>query len=76
MPMPSHNVRRILAARNLPMRMPWQPTLLIWLALDHWHAPGWLWGAAGLFLVAAWVCFFHDAMHTHATSLDDLAERS
>ncbi|KKL79048.1 hypothetical protein LCGC14_2018760 [marine sediment metagenome] len=37
--------------KNLPPRIPLFPGITIWLLLDRINAPGWAWGAAGLFFL-------------------------
>lgn len=69
LPSPS---RLVLAPVNLPMRMPWLHTLVLWVVLDHFHAPAWLWGAVGLFLLLAWICWFRDVGTRKDLFLDDL----
>lgn len=72
MPKKSPDVRQVLAAANLPMRMPLWPTFTAWVALDYFHAPGWLWGMTALFFVAAWAIWFHDVSTRRDIALDDL----
>lgn len=64
--------RVVLAPMNLPMRMPWLHTLVLWLALDYFHAPGWAWGAVGLFLLFAWICWVRDLATRKDLTLEDL----
>lgn len=52
------NSRRVIARANLPMRMPLWHSLVLYLFLDHIHAPGWVWGAMGLFLLICWGIWF------------------
>lgn len=49
------NGRRVISLANLPMRMPLWHTLTLYLFLDRLSAPGWAWGAGGLFIVLAWL---------------------
>lgn len=46
--------------KNLPMHSPLIGSLVLWIALDHWGAPGWAYGAIGLFLALVWIAFFID----------------
>lgn len=54
--------RKIVA--NLPMRNP-IPGLMLWfIFLDHFQAPGWVWGAVGscwLILLLVWI---HDGLNS------------
>lgn len=47
--------KKVIDYKYLPTQFPVSLTLLVPLVLDRMHAPGWLWGAAGFGLVAAWV---------------------
>lgn len=46
----------------MPRRAPVISTLVVWLALDHWRAPQWLYGAIGLFVLIVWVAFVVDVV--------------
>lgn len=58
------NPRPVIAFKNLPSRMPLVLTLLAWLVLDRFHAPGWVWGATGFFVVLLWTTWIHDLSTT------------
>lgn len=47
--------KKVLKANNLPSRYPIFPTIVTWLALDHWNAPQWMYGACGLLFVIFWL---------------------
>jgi hypothetical protein len=47
--------RHAISYKDLPSRSPLIVTLVSYLMLDRLSAPGWIWGALGLFLVAMWV---------------------
>ena len=34
------------------MSSPILPGIVLWLALDHWSAPGWAYGAVGAFMAS------------------------
>lgn len=40
---------------NLPPKLPALGTLVIYMALDYFHAPQWLWGAAVVVLAIVWI---------------------
>lgn len=46
---------KVVANKNMPARLPIWQSITIWLALDHWHAPQWLYGALGLLLLVMWI---------------------
>lgn len=50
--------RKVISNKNKPAIAPTLPIVVGWLALDHWHAPTWVYGAAsvvGLFLIAGFL---------------------
>lgn len=51
--------KKVLRPNNLPTRIPLGMTVLCWLALDHWNAPQWLYGAAALLFVILWINAIH-----------------
>ena len=46
-----------LKRSNMPSRAPLISTLVVWMALDHWHAPLWLYGALGTVFLFLWIGF-------------------
>ncbi len=46
--------RQAIDPKNLPGRPPITLTLLVWIALEHWHAPEWAYGMAITFGVLLW----------------------
>lgn len=40
---------KVIDSKQLPMRSPVLAGIVFWLALDHWNAPGWAYGAVGAF---------------------------
>jgi hypothetical protein len=40
----------VIDSKQLPTRPPISLTLSTIVALDHWHAPGWVWGFVMCFL--------------------------
>lgn len=47
--------KKVLSNSNLPTRLPIWSSMTCWLALEHWNAPQWLYGALGLFFLISWV---------------------
>ena len=41
--------------KNLPHTLPVNFTLMMWLLLDRFQAPGWVWGVVGTVVVLAWI---------------------
>jgi hypothetical protein len=71
--MPKSEIRRLIWTGNLPMRIPIWQTLLVWVALDHFRAPAWLWGGAALFLILLWAAWIHQV--STRDSVDVLSNR-
>jgi hypothetical protein len=59
--MPKPPPRRVISGRNLPSRIPLWSTLTVWLLLDRYQPPGWVWGAVGLFFLLIWAAWLHDS---------------
>ena len=50
--------KRVIKRSNLPMSSPIMSGLVMYLALDKWNVPGWVWGAVGLLylkLLIGWI---------------------
>lgn len=45
--------KKVIDPKNLPIRLPFWPTLLAVLSLDYWSAPEWMWGTV-ICLLAIW----------------------
>lgn len=48
-------MRKEIKWSNMPSRPPVVSTLVIWIALEYWRAPGWLWGSIGVLVAVQWV---------------------
>jgi hypothetical protein len=46
---------RKIHRKNLPTRLPITPTLTIFLAMDYWNAPEWMFGAVCFSAAIIWV---------------------
>lgn len=47
-------MKKEIKLSNMPSRPPIVSTLAVYLAMDRWHAPGWIWGALGLLFLILW----------------------
>jgi hypothetical protein len=47
--------RKVIAYQNKPTTFPIGATVVGWLLLDRLHAPGVVWGAAGVVFVCWWI---------------------
>lgn len=45
----------VLPLDHLPVRMPLIPSIVFYIALDMYKAPGWLWGVVGSIMVLVWI---------------------
>jgi hypothetical protein len=61
--------RLCVANANLPMRPPLLLSIVMWLLLDRLAAPGWVWGAVGLFLALVWFVWVWDAATRRAVDI-------
>jgi hypothetical protein len=46
---------KVLAWSNMPTRLPLIPSMVFYLFLDHFKAPGWIWGAACVLIGFIWL---------------------
>jgi len=47
--------RTVIPWGQLPAQLPTQTTALVYLLLEHFDAPGWVWGVVGTMLALIWV---------------------
>lgn len=47
--------RFVLPADHLPTRMPLWSSVVLYMALDLYHAPGWLWGMTCTVMALLWI---------------------
>lgn len=47
--------RTVIDYKYLPARLPLWPNLIAILALDHWNAPGWMWGSVLAVFALFWL---------------------
>lgn len=55
--------KKVVSYQNERASPPWVQTAIVYLLLDKWHAPQWLWGAFGLLFLALWISQIIDMMH-------------
>jgi hypothetical protein len=48
-------VRKVIANNNMPVRLPIWSSITALIALEHWNAPQWVYGATGLFFLIIWI---------------------
>lgn len=47
--------RFVLPVDHLPTRMPLGSSVLLYMALDLYHAPGWMWGVTWTLMAVLWI---------------------
>lgn len=58
---------KVIDPKQLPMRSPILGCLVLWMALDHWHAPEWAYGALGIFIgLVAFIWIVHLVTAEHS----------
>jgi hypothetical protein len=60
---------------NLPYNPPVTLTVVVWLALDHWRAPGWLYGAAVVVMLILWVAAIYSIWAAERIDIIERVER-
>lgn len=64
--------RKVLSYKSLPARSPLFSSIVLWMMLDYYKAPGWVWGVVGTCVIlwaAAWLIEVFSADHI---DLEDL----
>ena len=51
--------KKVVKPSCLPMRPPVLGTIVYWLALEYWQAPGWIWGVVGTIMVTGWALWIY-----------------
>lgn len=64
--------KKVISHNNLPTHLPVTSTIAVYLLLDKLRAPGWFWGAVGLFFVALWIGAIVAILHEDDVELDAL----
>lgn len=47
--------QRVISRKSLPAKLPIWTTVLMFLLLDRFNAPGWVWGGMGVIFAIAWI---------------------
>lgn len=50
---------RVISYKNMPVRLPVGGTCVLYLMLDRFQAPGWVWGVLGTLLAILWGIVVH-----------------
>lgn len=66
--------KKVIAGKNLPMRLPIGLSILLWLLLDRLGAPSWAWGCVGTMLAIIWAVSIYAVFTQESVELKELAE--
>jgi hypothetical protein len=47
--------RKVISHKNLPAKLPTVLTFMVYILLDKFNAPQWLWGGLGAVMLVLWV---------------------
>lgn len=61
--------KKVLALSCFPMRMPLFETATLFLVVDRFQSPEWVWGAVGVFVVLLWCAFIYDRVTTEEVDI-------
>jgi len=62
-------MRSVLAWKNMPLRWPIGLSWLLYLTLDIYNAPGWLWGMAITLVIILFAGVMYDKMNSNIIEL-------
>lgn len=63
--------KNVISSKNLRFRSPLSLILLLYLCLDNWSAPQWVWGAVGLLCIMFIIVFIIDIYNTNEVDIFD-----
>jgi len=55
---PKHKTMKVIKYENLPARKPLLFTAVLYLFLDKFNAPGYVWGICGTLMLLFWIGYF------------------
>jgi hypothetical protein len=61
--------RKVISPKNLPSRLPIVLTFMLYIILDKFNAPQWLWGGLGSIIVALWILIIIARYHEEEVDL-------
>lgn len=65
--------KKVIAAKNLPMRLPISLSILLWLLLDRLAAASWAWGCVGTLLAIIWIVAIYEVFTQESVELKELS---
>lgn len=62
-------MKRVIAYDNIPFRLPIGGTATVWLLMDRFNPPGWVWGAMAVLVAIWWVVWLYAITHQKEVNL-------
>lgn len=60
---------KVISYKNMPVRLPVGGSCVLYLLLDRFQAPGWVWGVLGTLLAILWIVAVHKMFTQKQTEL-------
>jgi hypothetical protein len=60
---------KVIKHKNLPAKLPISQTLTIFLAMDYWCAPDWMFGAVSFAAVVVWIACIYSIASNESIDL-------
>lgn len=62
--------KKVISRNCLPTRFPFMFTAVVYLLMDKFGAPGWLWGVVGSLLALCWIGSIHEFVTQTQVQID------
>ena len=66
---------KVVSFKNLPARLPFTQTVLAYLLLDKFHAPGWVIGTVWTLVGIIWIATIYGIIHQDQVELNELRDK-
>lgn len=67
--------RVVLPLSHLPTKLPLLSSIVFYMALDLYQAPGWAWGVVGTIMAVTWIVWAIDALRQEDRDLPGYGNR-
>jgi len=67
--------RKVLSYKQRGTKPPYIGTAFIFLALDQYNAPSWLWGASATIITLLWIALIVDVFQQEQVEIEELKTR-
>ena len=61
--------QKVISFKNLPYKMPWTTTAVIWLLADKFQATDFVWGIIWVFIVLLWSAWIYGMFTTESVEI-------